>query len=120
MSKQITSSTDQKEHIHRRTQWVTKCIEKQKKQMTLKNCKVLLEYNDDMIIHSVSENTRYKNPHHFGIMTKILQKDWIDVTEENIRALVTNIMIKHGENGKERAYTFVLKMSLKAIVRFVK
>jgi len=28
-------------------------------------------------------------------------------------------MIKHGENGKETGYTFVLKMSLRSIVRFV-
>jgi len=100
MSKQITS-TDQKQNIHRRAQWITKYIEKQKKQMILKNSKVLFDYNDDMIIHGVSENTRYKNLNHFGLLTKILQKDWIDVTEENIRLLVANIMIKHGENGKE-------------------
>jgi len=39
MSKQITS-TDQKQNIHRRAQWITKYIEKQKKQMTLKKNKI--------------------------------------------------------------------------------
>jgi hypothetical protein len=29
-------------------------------------------------------------------------------------------MIKHGENGKETVYTFVLKVSIRAIIRFVK
>ena len=53
-----------------------------------------------MIIHSVSENTRYKNLNHSGLLTKMLQKDWIDVTED-LRVLVANIMIKHSENGKE-------------------
>lgn len=119
MSKQITL-TDQKENIHRRTQWITKYIEKQKKQLTTKNYKLFLNYNDDMIINSISENTRYKNLSHFGLLTKTLQKDWIDITEKDIRALVANIMIKHGENGKETGYTFVLKMSIRSIVRFVK
>lgn len=58
-----------------------------------------------MIVHSVSENTRYKNLNHFGLLTKMLQKDWMDVTED-LRALVADIMIKHGENGKETGYFY--------------
>jgi len=112
--------TDQKENIHRRAQWITKYIEKQRIELSPQNLKLFLDYNDDMIIHSVSENTRYKNLNHFGLLTKVLQKDWIDVIEEDLRSLVTKIMIKHGENGKETGYTFVLKMSLRAIVRFAK
>ena len=49
-----------------------------------------------------------------------MQKDWTDVNEKDLRGLVANIMIKHGENGKETGYTFVLKMSVRSIVRFVK
>ncbi|MDH3312537.1 MAG: site-specific integrase [Nitrosopumilus sp.] len=119
MSK-LVISTDQKENIHRRAQWITKYLEKQKNQMTIKNYQIFLNYNDDMIINSVSENTRYKNLNHFGLLTKVLQKDWIDVTENDIRELIANIMIKHGKNGKEIGYTFVLKMSIRGIVRFVK
>ncbi len=73
-----------------------------------------------MIICSMADNTRYKNLCHFDLLTDMLQKDWVDITEADIRALVAKIMIKHGENGKETNYTFVLKMSLRAIVRFVK
>ena len=120
MSRQVISATtDQKENIHRRAKWITKYIEKQKDQLSAKNCKAFLDYNDDMIINSISENTRYKNLSHFGLLTKILQKDWTDTTEKDLRGLVANIMIKHGENGKETGYTFVLKISVKSIVRFI-
>jgi len=119
ITKQITHF-DQKENIHRRAQWITKYIEKQRKQLSPQNLKTFSDYNDDMIIHSVSENTRYKNLSHFGLLTKMTQKNWVDVTENDLRSLVTKIMIKHGENGKETGYTFVLKMSLRAIIRFVK
>jgi len=118
-TKQI-SHCDQKENIHRRSQWITRYIEKQRKQLSPQNLKTFSDYNDDMIIHSVSENTRYKNLSHFGLLTKMIQKNWVDVNEKDLRSLVTKIMIKHGENGKETGYTFVLKMSLRAIVRFVK
>jgi len=119
MSKQI-ASTDQKQNIHRRAQWITKYIAKQKKQLSPENYKIFLDYNNDMIINSISENTRYKNLNHFGLLTKILERDWVDVTEQDIRELVANIMIKHSENCKETGYTFVLKMSIRSIVRFVK
>ena len=101
MSTRQISHNDQKENIHRQAQWITTFIEKQRNQLSSQNLEIFLKYNDDMIIHSVSENTRYKNLNHFGLLTKILQKDWIDVTEDNLRTLVANIMMTHSENGKE-------------------
>jgi len=114
------SSTDQKENIHRRSQWITRYIERQKEKLSAQNLETFLAYNNDMIVNSLSDNTRYKNLNHFGLLTEGLQKDWVNVTEEDLRNLIANIMIKHGENGKESGYTFVLKMSIKAIVRFAK
>lgn len=116
-TKQISQ---EKEGIYNRTQRLLQYTEKQRKCLSEKNLETFLKYNDDMIVHSISDNTRYKNLDHFGLLTKILQKDWIDVTEEDLRALVAKIMIKHGENGKESGYTHILKISLKAIVRFAK
>lgn len=118
-TKQISQS-DQKKNIYNRTQRIIGYIEKQKKCLSAKNLETFLKYNDDMIVHSISESTRYKNLDHFGLLTKILQKDWVDVTEEDLRVLVAKIMIKHGENGKESGYSRVLKISLKAVVRFTK
>jgi len=120
MSTKQISQSDQKKNIYNRTQRITGYIEKQRKCLSKKNLETFLKYNDDMIVQSISESTRYKNLDHFGLLTKILQKDWIDVTEEDLRALVAKIMIKHGENGKESGYSRVLKISLKAVVRFVK
>ena len=60
-------------------------IEKQKKTLSEKNLETFLTYNDDLIVCGLSENTRYKNLNHFGVLTKILQKDWVDVTETDLR-----------------------------------
>ena len=119
MSKQV-SNVSQKENIHRRAQWIQRFLDKQESILSTKNLQLLYDYNDDMIIHSISENTRYKNLTHFSLLTKMLQKDWTDVTEKDIRALVSKLMIKHSENGKETGYTAGLKISIKSIVRFVK
>jgi len=114
------SNISQKENIHRRAQWIDKFLQNQEEKLSSKNLQLLFDYNDDMIIHSMAENTRYKNLTHYGLLSKMLQKDWIDTTEKDIKSLVSQIMIKHGDNGKETGYTFGLKISIKSIVRFVK
>jgi len=95
-------------------------MQKRRDQFSAKNLELLYDYNDDMIIYSISENTRYKNLTVYGKLTKLVQKDWIDVTEKDLRNLVSKIMVMHGENGKETGYTFDLKIQLKSIVRFAK
>ncbi|MBS3923175.1 MAG: tyrosine-type recombinase/integrase [Nitrosarchaeum sp.] len=119
MSKQL-SNVSQKENIHRRAQWISRFLAKQEAKLSPKNLQLLYDYNDDMIIHGMAENTRYKNLTHFGILTPMLHKDWIDVTEKDLRNMISQLMINHGENGKETGYTFGLKISIKSIVRFVK
>jgi integrase len=118
-TKQI-DNTNQKENIYRRSIWIKNYIEKQQQHLSPSNLKIFLGYNDDMIINGLSENTRYKNLTHFGILTEKLQKDWIDVTEEDLKSLVASMMINHGESGKETTYTAVLKMSIRSIVRYTK
>jgi len=84
----LIAETDQKQNIHRRTQWLSRYIEKQRKQLSPENLKIFLDYNHDMIIHSLSENTRYKNLNHFRLLTKMVQKNWGDVTEKDLSHLL--------------------------------
>lgn len=73
MSTQITS-TDHKQNIHRRAQWITKYIEKQRVQLSSINLKTFLDYNNDIIIHSASENTRYKDLTHWSLDKNVSKK----------------------------------------------
>lgn len=118
-SKQVYKS-NQRETIYYHANRITIFIKKQSKLLSAKNLESFLKYNDEMIVHGLSEGTRYRNLNHFVLLVQILQKDWVDVTEENLRGLVAKIMTKYGENGKESGYSRILKISLKTIVRFVK
>ena len=109
-----------KEAIYNHEQKILQFIEKQRDCLSVKNLELFLKYNEDMVVHSISDSTRYKNLNHFRLLTNILQKDWADVTEEDLRTLVAKIMTKHGKNGKESGYSRVIKISLKAVVRFAK
>lgn len=109
-----------KEAIYNFEHKISQFIEKQRTHLSEQNVELFLKYNEDMVVHSISDSTRYKNLNHFRLLTNILQKDWTDVTESDLRAVVAQIMTKYGKNGKESGYSRVLKISLKAIVRFAK
>jgi len=109
-----------KENIYNRAYRITGFIDRQKGSLSENNLELFLKYNDDMIVHSNSESTRYKNLNHFALLTNILGKDWKDIQESDLRVVVAKIITKYGDNGKESGYTRVLKISLKAIVRFTK
>lgn len=106
-------------NIHRRGKWIEKFISKRAITLSKNNLQLLCDYNDDMIISSLSETTRYKNLCHFTKFSEMLGKDWIDVNETDLRKLVSQIMLDHGDNGQETGYTVVLKLSIKSIVRFI-
>lgn len=110
----------QVQNIHRRDSFIQKCIVNQKKKLSKKNFETFMAYNDNMVIDSIANTTRYKNLSHFAELSKTLQKNWVDVTEDDLKLLVGTIMTEHSPNGKETSYTAVLKLSLKQIVRFVK
>ena len=119
MSRQIFHSNP-KEAIYNHEHKISQFIENQRTCLSEKNLEIFLKYNEDMIVHSISDGTRFKNLNHFRLLTNILQTDWVDVTESDLRTLVAKIMTKHGKNGQESGYSRVLKISLKAIARFAK
>lgn len=94
-------------------------MKSQKEKMSEENYRIFLQFNDNLIISSVSMNTRYKNLAHFGLLTEMIQKKWTDLTKEDLQRIVMQIMLKHGNNGKDTNYSHILKTSLRAIVRFV-
>jgi len=120
MSTRQIFQSNPKEAIYNHEQKILQFIEKQRDCLSVKNLELFLKYNEDMVVHSLSDSTRYKNLNHFRLLTNILQKDWADVTESDLRTLVAKIMTKHGKNGKESGYSRVVKISLKAVVRFAK
>lgn len=119
-AKTNTKQFSQQENIHRRSQWIDRFFAKREHKFSKYNQELLYTLNDDMIINSMADTTRYKNLTQYGKLTNWLNKDWKDVTEADLRKLVAKIMEKHSENGKETGYTAGLKVALKWIVRFVK
>ena len=118
MTRTITK-TNQKQSIYKRPKWIKTYLTNIKSKISENNYDLLNRYNDDMIISSMSDVTRHKNLSHFGLLTLMLDNDWKESVENDYRSIVSKIMIKHGNNGKETGYSHALKISLRSIVRFL-
>ncbi len=119
MSITIINRNGVKKDVHHREKWILTCLRSQKEKMSEKNYELFLQFNDNLIISSVSVNTRYKNLAHFGLLTEMIQKEWTEITKEDLQKIIMQIMLKHGDNGRDTGYSHALKTSLRAIVRFI-
>ncbi len=106
------------ENLYQREKWIEKLVKTAKKELSDENYELFEEYNNEMIRLSHSKITRHKNLTHYVKLSLIYNQDWKNITEKNIKKIVGIIMEKHSDNGQESNYTFDLKKSLRAVVRF--
>ena len=106
------------ENLYQREKWIIKLEQMAKKVLSSENYKLFGEYNNEMIRLSHSNITRHKNLTHYVKLSRLYNGNWKNVTENDIKNIVGTIMEKHSDNGKESNYTFDLKKSLRAVVRF--
>jgi len=70
---------------------------------------------------SLSKATRHKNLKIILSLSCLLQKDWIDVTKDDIESLVWKIMNQYGnENGQETNTSWDHEKVLKLFFRWIK
>ena len=92
-----------------------------KKDLSKNNFKLVTKYDVAMINSSLSKATRHKNLKMVLSLSRLLQKDWVDVTISDIDNLVWKIMTQYGNNnGQETNTTWDHKKVLKIFFRWVK
>lgn len=74
-----------------------------------------------MVNSSLSKATRHKNLKMILSLSRMLNKDWQDVTKSDIEALVFDIMTRYGnQTGQETNMTWDHKKTLKIFFRWIK
>ncbi len=106
------------ENVYQREKWIKKLEKTAKAELSAENYMLFEEYNNEMIRLSHSTITRNKNLLHYVKFSKLYNDNWKNITEKDIKKLVGIIMERHSDNGQESNYSFDLKKSLTAIVRF--
>ncbi len=85
------------------------------------NSKLILEYDKEMVRQSISIAARRIHLRALLNLTRMLKKDWKDVTKKDIDDLVFQIMETYSdERGQETWSTFDLKKVLKIFFRLHK
>jgi len=92
-----------------------------KNELSPNNSKLILEYDKEMVRQSISIAARRIHLRALLNLTRILKKDWKDVTKKDIDDLVFQIMETYSdERGQETWSTFDLKKVLKIFFRWYK
>ncbi len=118
ISKEKKKPVNLTENLYQREKWIIKLVQTAKKELSVENYELFEEYNNEMVRLSHSKITRHKNLTHYVKLSLIYTQNWKNITEKDIKKIVGIIMEKHSDNGQESNYTFDLKKSLRAVVRF--
>lgn len=85
------------------------------------NSELIEKYDMEMVRQSIAIATRQKHMRTLLSLSRMLQKDWKDVTKSDMDNLVYQVMQRHSdESGKETNYSYDHKKILKIFMRWFK
>lgn len=92
-----------------------------KRDFSKANARIIKKYDIEMINQTLAKATRWKHLQTLVNLTKMIKKDWEEVTKEDIDELVSEIMERFGSsNGQESNYSYDHKKILKIFFRWFK
>jgi FKBP-type peptidyl-prolyl cis-trans isomerase (trigger factor) len=91
------------------------------KEVLENNFQLIQKYDRGMVNSSLAKATRHKHLKMILSLSRLLKKDWITITKEDVEDLVYKVMEKYGdESGQETNTTWDHKKVLKIFVRWIK
>ena len=92
-----------------------------KRELSAENVVLLQKYDKAMVNSSLAKATRIKQLNMIISLSRILGKNWVDVTKDDIDDLVFKVMERYSDqNGKETNTTWDHKKVLKSFFRWVR
>lgn len=117
-TKQVTESVTDIYAYDKQIQAILKNMERD---LSEKTCQLIRKYDREMINTSKAKSTRRKHLQTLYVLSKLLNKEWDQVTKEDIEILVSKIMDQFSEeNGQESNYSYDNKKILKIFFRWFK
>jgi len=91
-----------------------------KKRFSKYNFTLFKDYDEELIRQSFAKGTRHKSLQMILSLTALHEKDWNDITKEQVRTLLTKIMTVHSKKtGQETNTTYDHKKHLRLFLRWV-
>jgi len=90
-------------------------------ELSVNTVEIIHKYDREMVNTSKAKGTRRKHLQTLYVLSKMLKKEWNDVTKDDIDILVSEIMQKFADqNGQESNYSYDHKKVLKIFFRWFK
>jgi len=78
-----------------------------KREFSKENARIIKKYDIEMTNQTLAKATRWKHLQTLINLTKMINKDWKDITKEDIGELVAQIIERFGaSNGQESNYSY--------------
>jgi len=91
-----------------------------KKELSKSNAELIFRYDRHMAAQTLSKAVRLLHLKRLLSLTRLLNKDWKDVTKDDVEKLVYDVMNHHSDDGQETNYTYDHKKVLKIFFRWFK
>ncbi|MCA2004007.1 MAG: site-specific integrase [Candidatus Nitrosotenuis sp.] len=117
MIKQVHRKEIQVHDYDRRIQNTLRMIDEE---LSERNAKLIRQYQKEIVRNSLSKATELKHLSVCLNLSRMLKKDWHDVTKQDIDELIYNIMIRYSKNGQETHSSWDHKKILKIFFRWFK
>jgi len=105
--------------IHKRDQNYDSLKRNAPKYLSKEDLVLFEKFDNFMTINGSSMSFRYNELSMFVNMRKRVDWNWVDIDENKLSRLLIDIMQQHGDNGKETAYTYSQKLTIRKIIRFI-
>jgi len=111
----------EKFQIHNYDSSINAIIRRIEKEASPTNLALILKYDKVMVRESLAKPTRKKHLEILLSLNRFLQKDWKDVTKDDVEELVYEVMLKYSpQTGQETNSTWDHKKVLKIFFRWFK
>ena len=91
-----------------------------KKILVTKEYNLLEKYHESMINTPTALATQVKNLEVILSLSRLIKKNWLSMTRDDVNHLVSVVMIKYSDDGQETHSTYDHKKMLKMWFRFIK
>lgn len=109
-----------KESLHKWDHKIKLIKEAMRKEFSAKNIEIIEKYDRVMVNSTIQKATRYLHLNRLLSLTRRLEKNWDEVTKDDIEKVIYNIMETYSDNGKDTEYTYDHKKVLKIFFRWVR
>ena len=113
-------SSENKIEVHDWKHKIDRLYKQIESEFSESNLNLIKNYDMEMVNQGIKKPTRFLHLTHLKNLTKLLEKNWKDITKQDVKNIIFQIMDRYSDDGQDTEYTYDHKKVLKIFVRWDK